>query len=79
MGWSGSTHAQLFRNYSARSTGLFKRAINELLMVKKDKGLPTLTKSRWDLILELAADVCNKLPMGKYNDNYICPADLIRC
>ena len=47
--------------------------------VKRDKGLPTLTKTSWDLILELAADVCNKLPMGKYNDNYICPADLIGC
>ena len=72
------TDAQ-FRNYSERSTGLFKRAINELLVVKKDKALPTLTKSSWDLILELAADVCNKLPMGKYNDNYICPANLKRC
>ena len=26
----------------------------------------------------MAADVCNKLPMGKYNDDYyLCPADLI--
>ena len=72
------TDAQ-FRNYSERSTGLFKRAIKDLLEVKKDKNLPALTKSTWDLILELAADVCNKLPMGKLNDDYICPGDLIRC
>ena len=36
------TDAQ-FRNYSERSTGLFKKAIKELLQVNKDKGLPTLT------------------------------------
>ena len=72
------TDAQ-FRNYSERSTGLFKRAIKDLLEVKKDKHLPALTKSSWDLILELAADVCNKLPMGKLNDDYVCPGDLIRC
>ena len=23
--------------------------------------------------------MCNKLPMGKFNDDYICPGDLIRC
>ena len=38
------TDAQ-FRNYSERSIGLFKRVVNELLEVKKDKGLATLTKS----------------------------------
>ena len=72
------TDAQ-FRNYSKRSTRLFKRAVNQLMEVKKDKGFLTLTKTSRDLILELAADVCNKLPMGKYNDNYICPADRIGC
>ena len=60
------TDAQ-FRNYSERSTGLFKKAVNQLLEVKKDKGLPTLTKASWDLILEQAADVCNKLPIGKFS------------
>ena len=50
----------------------------QLTEVNKDKGLPMLTKTSWNLILELAADVCNKLPMGKYNnDFYLCPADLI--
>ena len=43
----------------------------------KDKGLPTLTKTSWDLILELAANACNKLPMEKCNNDYLCPADLI--
>ena len=41
--------------------------------------MPTLTKTSWDLILELAVDVCNKLPMGRFNDGYLCPADLIGC
>ena len=41
--------------------------------------MPTLNKTSWDLILELSADVCNKLPMGKFNDDYLCPADLIGC
>ena len=53
--------------------------MNQLLEIKKDKGLPTLTKTSWDLILELEADVCNKLPMGRFNDGYLCPADLIGC
>ena len=51
--YAGPTEVQL-RNYSERSTGLFKGAIKDLPQTKKDRNIP-------DLVLEIAVDAHNKL------------------
>ena len=58
---------------------MFKKMIDELVSAKKDTDLPALPKSSWDLILTIAADACNKVPIGFMNGGYLCPADLIGC
>ena len=67
------------RNYSERSTRMFKRMMENLVQKKKDVGFPALTKSSLDLIILVASDACNKVPYGFTEGVYICPADLIGC
>ena len=51
--YAGPTGVQL-RNYSEKSTGLFKKAIKDLPQTKKGRNIP-------DLVLEIAVDAHNKL------------------
>ena len=67
------------RNYSERSTRMFKRMMENLAQAKKDVGFPTLTKTSLDLIMLVASDACNKVPYGITEGVYVCPADLIGC
>ena len=66
-----------FRNYSERSTKMFKKMVNNLAKAKKDNGLPALTKSSWDIFLMVAADTCNKVPLGSVDGSFISLFNLL--
>ena len=68
-----------FRNYTERSTGMLKRMIRNLSGARKDREIPPLPKTSLDLILLVAVDACNKVPLGRSEGVYLCPADLLSC
>ena len=68
-----------FRNFTERSTGMLKRIIHNLAGGRKDREIPTLPKSSLDLIMLVAVDACNKVPLGKSEGVYLCPSDLLGC
>ena len=53
--------------------------IRNLSGARKDREIPPLPKSSLDLILLIAVDTCNKVPLGHSEGVYLCPADMLSC
>ena len=66
-----------FRNYSERSTEMFKKMMNNLAKARKDIGFPALTKTYLEVIMCVATDTCNEIPYGVHEGIYLCPGDLL--
>ena len=68
-----------FAIFSEHSTDMLNIMIHNLSGAKKDREIPPLPKSSLDLILLIAVDTCNKVPLGHSEGVYLCPADLLGC
>ena len=58
---------------------MLKRMIRNLSGARRDREIPPLPKTSLDLILLVAVDACNKVPLGRSEGVYLCPADLLSC